>query len=133
LDKTHLYLTGKKVNRATVIGWSKAESDQSIETILSAPIFSIVAEDATTKEVIGCGLVLGDNASFYYIKDIMVHPLWQKKQVGTSIMRALMDWLEKNAPDNSLVGLYTGENLAPFYHQFGFGHAFGMQRRIKRD
>jgi hypothetical protein len=39
---------------------------------LKAPLFAVVAEDAESKEMIGCAIVTGDHASFYYIKDVMV-------------------------------------------------------------
>jgi hypothetical protein len=45
-------------------------------------------------------------------------------------MQKVNDWIEENAAPGSLVGLYTGENLAPFYRQFGFSEGFGMCRRI---
>jgi GNAT superfamily N-acetyltransferase len=82
--------------------------------------------------VIGCALLLGDNTSFFYVKDLMVHPAWQGKRVGSALMQELTNWLETNAPDNAFVGLFTGEQLAQFYQQFGFMKSFGMHRRISR-
>jgi hypothetical protein len=48
------------------------------------------------------------------------------------MMEELSRWLNTEAADNSLVGLFTGDNLAPFYRQFDFRASFGMTRRIKR-
>jgi hypothetical protein len=48
-------------------------------------------------------------------------------------MKALTQWLENNAANNALVGLITGETLAPFYQQFGFAPAFCMVRYIQRS
>jgi hypothetical protein len=45
-------------------------------------------------------------------------------------MHRLNQWLETSAPPDVLIGLYTGENLALFYNQFGFKRAFGMCRYI---
>ena len=70
---------------------------------------------------------------FYYIKDVIVHPDWQKKHVGAALMKALTRWLENNAASNALVALITGETLAPFYQQFGFVPAFTMVKFIERD
>jgi hypothetical protein len=44
-------------------------------------------------------------------------------------MEKLNEWLELHAPPEALIGLYTGENLASFYRQFGFRPSFGMCRR----
>ena len=118
---------------AIAVGWSPPSDDDMIKSILGAAIFAVVAEDTVNDEIVGCALLLGDNASFYYVKDVMVCPHWQRKRVGNALMQALTDWLEKNASDNALVSLVTGEGLEPFYQQFGFTQAFGMIRYIHRD
>jgi GNAT superfamily N-acetyltransferase/uncharacterized glyoxalase superfamily protein PhnB len=117
---------------ASAVGWSPSTNDDVIEKILGAALFAVVANDNTTDEVIGCALLLGDHATFYYVKDVMVHPGWQRKRVGTALMQSLNNWLEKNGADNALVGLITGEGLEPFYQQFGFNQAFCMLRYIHR-
>ena len=118
---------------ASAVSWSPSPNDDVIKTILAAPIFSVVAEDPLTNETVGCALLLGDHATFYYVKDVIVHPDWQGKRVGTALMQALTGWLEKNATNNALVGLITGEMLEPFYQQFGFVQAFAMLRYIHRN
>jgi len=116
----------------SAVGWDKFTNTPMVDKILSAPVYAVVAEDKTGK-VIGCALLLSDQASFYYVKDVMVHPEWQDKHVGATLMRHLTTWLDANAPENAFVGLFTGENLAPFYKQFEFAPAFGMVKRIKRS
>ena len=113
------------------VGWSTSADDSVVKMILAAALFAVVAEDTVSGEIIGCALLLGDHASFYYVKDVMVRPDWQAKRIGTAIMQALTRWLEKNTVANSMVGLITGENLAPFYRQFGFTPVFGMRRHIR--
>jgi GNAT superfamily N-acetyltransferase len=120
-------------NVASAVGWSPSANDAVIGAILSAAVFAVVAEDAVTSEIAGCALLLGDHASFYYVKDVMVHPDWQGKRVGTAMMQALTYWLEKNGANNALVGLIARETLEPFYQQFGFAPAFSMLRYIHRD
>ena len=111
------------------VGW-KSRDRASTESILKAPLWTAVAEDSNTQKTVGCVLLLGDGASFYYVKDMMVHPDYQAKRIGTALMQRLNQWLEANAAPSALVGLYTGETLAPFYRQFGFGPAFGMTRNL---
>jgi GNAT superfamily N-acetyltransferase len=115
------------------VGWSSFSSDEIVTILLEKPVFAVIAEDMATNEVIGCGLVLSDSASFYYIKDIAVLPAWQSKHVGTAIMKELTTWIEENATNKSLVALITGENLASFYNRFGFVPAFAMVRYIQRQ
>lgn len=113
------------------VGWLKEDVDKTLFTLrLRAPIYSAMAIDTTTNEPIGCAMILGDNASFYYVKDVVVRPEWQKMRIGTALMKALQNWLEANGVPGSLVGLYTSEGLEGFYKQFGFGKAFGMVRTL---
>jgi GNAT superfamily N-acetyltransferase len=110
------------------VGW-KAQAKERTTTLLKAPVYAAVAEDSETNKTVGCVLLLGDGTSFYYVKDMIVHPDYQAKHVGSALMQKLNEWLEHNAADDALVGLYTGENLAPFYRQFGFRETFGMSKR----
>ena len=117
-------------NLISAVGWDKFFDHSLTEKILVAPTFGVVAENA--HQVIGCALILSDEASFYYVKDVMVHPNWQHKHVGSMLMKELTAWLDANAPDKAYVGLFTGESLAPFYKQFDFVPVFGMRRSIRR-
>jgi GNAT superfamily N-acetyltransferase len=112
------------------VGWTNSLNMAMLDNHLSAPVYSVVAIDTASNETIGCALLIGDNSSFYYIKDVMVKKEWQGKRIGTALMKSIADWLDKNGIKKSLVGLYTGENLEPFYGQFGFEKAFGMVKRL---
>jgi GNAT superfamily N-acetyltransferase len=118
---------------AESVGWAVTQTDEILRKKLEATLFIAVAENSETGEVIGCALVLGDGLSFFYVKDVMVHRDWQRKRVGSAIMKEIKRWLDVNAPDHALVGLFTGEGLTPFYQQTGFGKAFGMIRIIDRS
>jgi GNAT superfamily N-acetyltransferase len=113
------------------VGWGKYADRQTTDKILAAPVFAVVAQNKATNEVIGCALLLSDQASFYYVKDVMVQPEWQKRGIGTKLMHEVVQWMDRNAPEHAYVGLFTPENLAPFYKQFDFVPAFGMNRRIQ--
>jgi GNAT superfamily N-acetyltransferase len=112
------------------VGWTDSLNLDVLGQHLSAPVFGVVAIDSITNETIACALVISDNSSFYYIKDVMVKQEWQGKRIGTMIMKAVSDWIDRNGIKKSLVGLYTGENMEPFYSQFGFEKSFGMVKRV---
>ncbi|HTI93642.1 MAG TPA: GNAT family N-acetyltransferase [Puia sp.] len=114
------------------VGWGKDADDARTSAILAPVLHAVVAEDTISGGVIGCALLLGDGVSFYYVKDVMVHKDWQGRRVGTALMQELTHWLEKNASDNALVGLFTRETLEPFYKQFGFASGFAMLRYMNR-
>lgn len=112
------------------VGWGKSYSEEQVNNHLAAPAFSAVAVDGHSGKTIGCVLLITDHSSFYYIKDLIVHPEWQKRKIGTALMHTITQWLDQHSIPNSLVGLYTGENLESFYRQFGFTPAFGMVRMM---
>jgi GNAT superfamily N-acetyltransferase len=118
---------------ASSVGWHLYNNTETVQKLLKAPVFGVVAEDSSNHKSIGCALLISDHASFYYVKDVIVHPDWQGKQVGSALMKELGRWLESNAANNALVALITGEDLSPFYQQFGFAPAFGMVYYIQRD
>jgi GNAT superfamily N-acetyltransferase/catechol 2,3-dioxygenase-like lactoylglutathione lyase family enzyme len=117
---------------AISVGWTPSDDEKLVDNALAAAVYAVIAEDALSGDVIGCALMLGDRATYFYIKDLMVHPQWQAKKIGTALMEALTSWLDSTAPENAMVSLITGMGLAPFYNQFGFQPVFAMHRIIHR-
>ena len=118
---------------ASSVGWHLYTDTARVQKLLAAPVFGLVAEDSSTNKKIGCALLLSDHASFYYVKDLIVDPKWQGKKIGSALMKEISHWLESNAANKALVALITGENLSPFYQQFGFAPVFGMVQYVERD
>ncbi|MGN6437412.1 MAG: GNAT family N-acetyltransferase [Agriterribacter sp.] len=124
--------TPQELHSLTVaVGWSKAEEPAPTEIPTPAIVHTVVAEEAATGNAIGCAFLLSDHSGFYYVKNVIVHPAWQNRHIGTDMMQHLDDWLENNATPNASVYLHTGEYLAPFYNQFGFAPAFSMYKKVK--
>ena len=101
-----------------------------VENVISTAVSGVMALDAVSGEAIGHAFLLTDHAGFYYVKNVMVRRDWQGRGVGTALMNALMQWLERNVTTPSLVGLFARESLEPFYQQFGFLQSFGMVKEI---
>jgi len=114
------------------VGWDKYVTYSMLDKVLTAPAYAVVAEETGSGKVIGCALLLSDQATFYYVKDVMVLPNWQSKGVGSMLMKEITRWLDKHAAENAFIGLFTGENLAPFYKQFDFRPAFGMLKKVHK-
>ncbi|HEY0653596.1 MAG TPA: GNAT family N-acetyltransferase [Chryseosolibacter sp.] len=113
------------------VGWAPAVN-AAIDLQIESALYSVVAEDLETHEIVGCAFLVGDDKTIYYVKDVIVHPLWQGKGIGTAMMKKLMGWLDAYGSENATVGLFTGEHLAAFYRQFGFTQACGMYKQMKR-
>jgi GNAT superfamily N-acetyltransferase/uncharacterized glyoxalase superfamily protein PhnB len=114
----------------TSVGWISADNDSVIHPLFDSALFTAIAEDKISDKAIGCAFVFGDGKAFYYVKDVVIHPAWQRKGIGTGLMEELDRWLELNAPDKAVAGLFTGDHLSNFYKQFGFTEACGMYKQI---
>jgi GNAT superfamily N-acetyltransferase/catechol 2,3-dioxygenase-like lactoylglutathione lyase family enzyme len=102
------------------------------EMDMQAVLHGFFAEDSDSGKLIGYVFLLSDGPGYYNVRNLFVHPDWRNKRVGSALMQKLTDWLEENASNNAFICLHTGEYLANFYKQFGFGPAFGMFRIIRR-
>lgn len=117
------------VSLSKAVGWGDSYSHMQLQNHLTTPAFGAVALDEHSGKTIGCVLLITDHSSFYYIKDLIVRPDWQRRKIGTALMHTVTRWVDKHIAPNALVSLITGENLESFYRRFGFAPAFGMVRR----
>jgi GNAT superfamily N-acetyltransferase len=101
------------------VGWASNLPPDRAGSALAGTRFGVVA--IAGDRVVGTGLVLGDGVTLSYLKDIVVLPQWQGRKVGSRIVEALLAIIRRTAEGGMLVTLFTGQNLAEFYAQFGFG------------
>jgi GNAT superfamily N-acetyltransferase len=119
----------QRLSRA--VGWTSDDRSERAEKSLAGALFGVVA--VAGAGVVGSGMVLGDGASFAYLKDIVVDPDWQGRGIGTRIVEALLAILRRSNPDDMLVALFTGQHLAEFYERSGFSgpeRLYGMSLKI---
>ena len=106
----------------------KAHSDEAVRIGLSNSWCSVCA--LVDGAVIGLGRVIGDGALHFYITNVMVVPLHQRRGVGTAIVRALLAKVTALPYPNILVEALPLPDLDRFYHRLGFeaarGYAPGM-------
>ncbi|HTE28043.1 GNAT family N-acetyltransferase [Flavitalea sp.] len=110
------------------VGWGHPAGPRPATGNSAAIAHCVIAKNYDNAEVVGCAFLFSDSAGFYYIKNVIVHPEWQGKLIGTALVKNINDWFEENAPDHSTIALHTGPNLAHFYRRFGFSTAFSMQK-----
>ncbi len=117
-----------EINRLTVeeyiyliqsSGWMSPFYDQVDTAIrLSFATFSVY-EDG---ELVGMGRLLGDGALAYFIKDVIILPDYQRRGLGTFLVRAMLDYISANTRDgwNCMVELMSALHKERFYEQLGF-------------
>lgn len=119
------------------VGWERYTNMEVLAAALAGSLFGVVA--VHEGRIIGTGRILGDGARHFTLNDIMVHPDFQRRGVGTAIVDALMDYLNEHAPRKAYIHLFTEKAKAPFYERYGFGTPFTglstkkFDKRLGRD
>ena len=90
-----------------------------VNRALGNTLFAVVAVNEEG-EAIGMGRVLGDNAVYFHIQDVIVRSDCQGIGVGDMVMKALLDYIENHCVKNSNIGLMCSKGREPFYRGFGF-------------
>ncbi len=91
-------------------------SREGLERGLPNSVYGVVVRtDGTT---VGMGRVVGDGGSVYHVCDMVVHPDHQGQGLGTAVMRAILAFLDRDAPPRAYVNLLA--DVDGFYEQFGF-------------
>ncbi|MEX2234035.1 MAG: GNAT family N-acetyltransferase [Cyclobacteriaceae bacterium] len=101
----------------SLAGWPTFES-ALVKTALSNTLFSVCVEDGNN--LVGMGRVVGDNAIYLHIQDVIVHPDFQRKGIGKLIMEALLKYADQVAGTNTNIGLMCSKGREEFYTAFGF-------------
>ena len=60
------------------------------------------------------------NLTFCFLKDIIVHPKFRNKGVGTIVVNTLLERIRLICCDHAYVGLMSTVGAEGFYEKFGF-------------
>jgi len=99
------------------VGWPLFP-EKVVEEGLSRTLFGVCAMDEG--KIVGMGRVIGDNAIYFHIQDVVITPSYQRSGVGKLIMRELMEYVSVNARSNANVGLMCSKGREQFYENLGF-------------
>jgi GNAT superfamily N-acetyltransferase len=100
------------------VGWSTFE-ERLIKTGLSNSLYSVMVTDSEGS-VVGMGRIVGDNAIYMHLQDIIVRPEYQRKGIGRMIVLALLDYVYSHGGHNTNIGLMSSKGREKFYEGFGF-------------
>lgn len=98
--------------------WPTFEPDL-VRNALSKSLFSVVVHDDNGL-IIGMGRILGDNAIYLHIQDVIVRPTHQRQGIGRLLMKELLKYVEEVGGKNTNVGLMCSKGREDFYKSFGF-------------
>ena len=100
-----------------LVGWWETDENATCMALKNS-LFSVVAVEHDT--VIGFGRIIGDGGLYFYIQDLIIHPDYQSKGLGKSLMKELMGYITANAKSGAFIGLMAAKWLEKYYDRFGF-------------
>lgn len=89
-----------------------------VQRALRGGLFSFCAEE--NGQTVGMARVISDGAIYYYIQDVIILPAYQKKGIGTMLMAAVMEEINRQTPSGAYIALFSARGLEPFYARYGF-------------
>jgi predicted N-acetyltransferase YhbS len=98
-------------------GWGIPEAE-ALKLGLDNSLYGICA--FIGEDIVGTARIIGDRSTCFYIQDVIVHPKYQRRGIGLSMMGKLMEYISKSACDGAVVGLMSAKGKEQFYERFGF-------------
>ena len=96
------------------VGWSRMEKEFK-NPLLTSYYHIAVYEKEALFGYIDC---VSKGVTVAYIQDLMVHPDYQGRGIGTDQMKKMIDYLKKK--HIYMISVDFEEKLKPFYEKFGF-------------
>ena len=97
-----------------VVGWNRMEDEYSNPLMMSFYHIAVY-EDG---KLVGYIDSVSNGVTDAYIQDLMVHPDYQGKGLGTELMNQMIAYLKENRI--YIISVVFEESLKPFYDRFGF-------------
>ena len=113
-------ITAKEYNDLRLgAGWRGLDLRQA-QTGLENASYLISAWDGDRPA--GVARVISDRGYIYLLVDVIVSPDYQRRGIGTHMLRQIGEWLlrEKEGKPTIMVYLMAAEGKESFYEQFGF-------------
>ncbi|MDR1020278.1 MAG: GNAT family N-acetyltransferase [Synergistaceae bacterium] len=100
------------------VGWGEVNGIQA-ETGVKNSVNAVAKDDGRT---IGCARLVTDGGYQVLLADVMVHPDYQRRGIGTALVKKLLEYLEqKRLPGQwYFISLMSNKGKENFYKQLGF-------------
>lgn len=96
------------------VGWNRMEKE--LKNPLIDSYFHIAVYD--NDKLIGYVDCVSNHVTDAYIQDLMVHPDFQGKNIGTQLMNEMINYLKEH--HIYMISVVYDEELKSFYSKFGF-------------
>lgn len=107
--------------------WGAVTEQQAAKSLQMSLVCATVYD---SDNLLAMGRIVGDGALFFYVQDVVVHPDFQRRGLGSLVMQELERFLACEALPGATVGLLAARGKEAFYRSFGYdardGKALGM-------
>lgn len=118
------------------VGWNAIKPHRAEIGLSNSVCF--IAEDEG--KAIGMARLITDGGYVSCIFDVIVHPEYQKRGIGTQLLKNVMDyiWEHLEEDETQVICLFAKKGKENFYSKFGFEErpneisGAGMSQRIKK-
>lgn len=107
------------------VGWPNPPTPDRLLAIFKGSSQVVLAIDTNSNRVVGFANAISDGVLSAYIPLLEVLPEYQKKGIGSELVRRILEMLE----EYYMVDVVCDENLCPFYERFGLKPLLAMSRR----
>jgi len=100
-------------------GWWKEEwNPAGLSSLIRGSFAFAVAVESSTDRTVGMGRVISDGVSDGYVQDLVVHPNYRDRDIGTMILSALLK--ECTSAGVTWIALIAEPGTEAFYARSGF-------------
>ena len=96
------------------VGWNRMEDEYNNPLMTSYYHIAVYEDD----KMVGYIDSVSNGVTDAYIQDLMVHPDYQGKGLGTELMNQMITYLKEKRI--YIISVVFEESLKPFYDRFGF-------------
>ncbi len=110
--------------------WDGAPSLEQTKLAMQNTIFRVSVYDG--EKAIAMARIIGDMGLCYYIKDVVVRPEYQGKEIGRTLINELLKFVNDNGIKGTqiFVELAAVPDKMPFYEKLGFTTNEAQRLRI---
>ncbi len=100
------------------VGWINFSREQT-ERSLKNSLYTVSVEE--DNQVVAMGRLIGDG-TYYMIVDVVVHPVYQRRGIGSNILDRIMEYVDNETLDGgrSSIQLISEKGKESFYESKGF-------------
>lgn len=92
----------------------------------------VVTVRTGTGRAVGMARMVGDGGCSFLVVDVIVHPDFQGRGIGSEMMRRLDAWIEAHVPDGAMISMLADEPGRRLYERHGFRYTAPESVAMKR-